>query len=383
MRRIYLDHAATTPPLPEVLEATTPWLSAHYGNPSSLHAEGRQAKDAIDASREVLSEALGCLFAEVLFTGSGTEAANLALVGAALANGDASRNRILMGAAEHHCVLHTKDLLRSLGYHVELVPVDRIGRLRLDVLADRIDRDVLLVSAMHANNELGTLQPAREIADLAHTLGALFHCDAVQAFLQPAPSPWKVADLDADLLTLSAHKVNGPKGAGAIYIRAGIKLKPLTVGGGQEREMRAGTENVAAIVGFAEAVRWHRAHPETTEQKRAARDAFLSASPDLERSVPDSNKTLAGHAHVRVPGASAETMLILLDRMGVSASSGAACSSGSLEASHVLLACGYSEDEARQGLRFTFGHETTVHDAQEAANRVCEAAQQVLASRRS
>lgn len=379
MKRIYLDHAATTPVLPEVVEAMRPWIEGEFGNPSSLHEEGRRAKDAIDASREILSEALGCLFAEVLFTSSGSEAANLAVIGAALANEDAGRTRVLLGAAEHHCVLHTRPILERLGYRVETVPVDGYARTDLDALESLLGEDVLLVSVMHANNELGTIQPARTIAGLAHRAGALYHCDAVQTFLtQIDGSPWRVSDLGADLLTVAAHKVHGPKGIGAIYIRAGVKLKPLTVGGGQEREMRAGTEDVAAIVGFGAAV---SALPARPDIRAAARDTFLAAI-DAVPSVPDRLQALPGHAHIRFPGASAESMLILLDRLGVAASSGAACSSGSLEPSHVLLACGYSVEEASEGLRFTFGRETTVEEALEAARRVSEAAEQIRVAKR-
>jgi cysteine desulfurase len=363
MTRIYLDHAATTPVLPEVAEAMAPWLRSGFGNPSSLYEEGRRAKDAIDEAREKLSSALGCLFAEVLFTSSGTEAANMAILGAALANEDRSRDRVLLGAAEHHCVLHTRPLLERLGYHVELIPVNRIARARLDALEEMIGPDVLLVSVMAANNELGTLQPVREVGELCKASGSLFHCDSVQMF----------GPVDADLATYSAHKLYGPKGVGAIYVRAGTRLKPLAVGGGQEREMRAGTENVAGIVGFGAAVTAH------TAPTPLARDRFLDrlVAAGFVATVPDRADALAGHAHVRLPGVDAETMLIRLDRMGVSASSGAACSSGSLEASHVLLACGYSEREAREGLRFTFGRFSTVAEAEEAASRVIAAAEPV------
>lgn len=378
MTRIYLDHAATTPLLPQAREAMLPWLTGEYGNPSSLHADGRRAKDAIDEAREILSNRLDCLFAEVLFTSGGTEAANLAIVGSALANENPTRNRILLGAAEHHCVLHTQPLLERLGYKVELIPVDRIARTDLNALESRLADDVLLVSVMHANNELGTIQPVGEIAALARRHGALFHCDAVQTFMKV---DWRIGDLDADLVTLSSHKINGPKAVGAIYIRAGVKLKPLALGGAQEREMRAGTENVAGIAGFAAAIAFHGAN--RSNKSYPARDAFLDALaiPGTQLSVPNRDDALATHAHIRIPGIEAETMLILLDRMEVSASSGAACSSGSLEPSHVLLACGYTPQEAKEGLRFTFGWDTTVEEAKEAARRVNEAAAQIHSTR--
>lgn len=370
--RIYLDHASTTPLLPTVREAMLPYLAEGYGNPSRQHAEGRFARQAIDQAREVVSQKLGCLFAEAIFTASATEALNLAMIGLALGNEDPSRNRVLMGAAEHHAVLHVKPMLQRLGYEVEVIPCDDVGRIDTEWLAETLDDRVLAVAAMLANNELGTTQDIASIAEIVHVKGALLVCDAVQSF----GLPWTVNDLDADLIAICAHKIHGPKGAGALYIRAGTKLKPLIAGGGQERELRAGTEDVAAIAGFGAAVQVMNRDVEWFDRKRAARDAFLAV---LEGSgwipsVMDCEKILPGHAHGRFPGANAESMLILLDRMGVSAGAGAACSSGSLEPSHVMLACGYSETEAREGLRFTFSGTTTVEEAKEAARRVGEAA---------
>ncbi len=376
MKRIYLDHAATTPLHPVALQAMEPWLREGFGNPSSLHAEGRRAKDALDRSREILSQALGCLFAEVVFTSSGTEAAQLAIVGAALGNKDASRDRVLLGAAEHHGVLETQVILKRLGYQVELVPVDRQGRVCMEALGSNLGEDVLLVSIMAANNELGTLNPIPEIAHLGHSHGALVHTDAVQAFLTE-PNPQGV-----DLLSIAAHKVSGPKGVGVLYIRAGTPIEAVTLGGGQERELRAGTENVPGIVGFGAAVEWRLQY---LGDKQEPRDAFLKKL--SEQSTPDwlltspVEKILPGHAHLRFPGIGAESMLIKLDRLGVSASSGAACSSGSIQPSHVMLACGYTEAEAREGLRFSFGIETTTTEAEEAAKRVARAANQIAESR--
>lgn len=359
-----------------------PWLTSEFGNPSSLHAEGRRAKDAIDEARATVSRALGCLFAEVVFTSSGTEAANLAILGAALANPDPSRSRILLGAAEHHCVLHTKPLLERLGYRVELIPVDPEGRVTVTAVEALVGDDVFIVSVMHANNELGTINPVHHISGLAHALGALVHCDAVQTFLVPDLGGL-VEATRADLISISGHKVNGPKGVGALYQRAGVKLKPLTLGGGQEREMRAGTENVAAIVGFGAAVAW-RASLSVRGTDVNPRDIFLSRLVEAEfiQTASSLENLLSGHAHVRLPGVDAETMLIRLDRMGVGASSGAACSSGSLEPSHVLLACSYSMREAKEGLRFTFGLDSTVEQAEEAARRVIAAAEMIIAARR-
>ena len=371
MKRIYLDHAATTPMFPEVREAMQPWLNEEFGNASSLYAEGRRAKDAIDEARETLSDTLGCMFAEVLFTSSGTEAANLSIIGAALCSSESKRNRVLLSAVEHHCVLHTRPILERLGYAVSLVPVGKESVLDLDHFKSLLGDDVLLASVMQANNETGAIQPVREASELCREHGVLFLCDAVQTFLSH-PNEHLVEKLDADLLALSAHKINGPKGVGAIYIRAGVKLQPLALGGGQEREMRAGTENVAGIVGFGHAVRAHIGCPERMSVKGVLRQTFLEALDcEVELTCPHAD-TLSGHLHFRVPGIDAETMLIRLDRMGVSASSGAACSSGSLEPSHVLLACGYDARQAKEGLRFTFGWPGTVEESVEAAKRVSE-----------
>ena len=378
MNRIYLDHAATTPLNPDAASAMRSWLQEGFGNPSSLHADGRKAKDAIDDARATISTRIGALFAEVLFTSGGTEAANLALIGLALEHQGRGRDRILLGAAEHHCVLHTVPTLRALGYQVDFIPVDSFARIDLQALEDMLDDHVLAVSAMHANNELGTVNPVTQIAQSVHHVGALLHVDAVQTFLRPVPDLWSVHDLDADIVTFSAHKVYGPKGAGAIYIRAGVKLKPLVVGGGQEREMRGGTENVVAIVGFAAAVNAFS----YDDRALLARQTFLQlvAESDFVRSVPDGILTLDGHAHLRHPAIDAETMLILLDRMGISASSGSACSSGSIEPSHVLLACGYSPAESKSGLRFTFGC-NTIEEAKEAAERLLTAKNRILGTR--
>lgn len=374
MKRIYCDYAATTPIAPEVVASMQPWLEGGYGNPSSLHGDGRRAKEAIDQARELFSSAFGSLFGEVTFTSSGTESVNLCLIGAALGNVNPERNRILLGAAEHHCVLYTREILERLGYSVEIVPVTAWGEVQSEECARMLGPDVLLLSVMHANNELGTLNDVAKIGDVAKKAGALFHVDAVQTF----PGQWKVDDWQVDLVSVSAHKFYGPKGVGAAYIRGGTKMKPILVGGGQEREMRAGTENVAAIVGARTALELAMNSDWKTNQ-RQVRDLFESEISDIAVfTVPLGVERLPGHSHLRIPGVDAEIALIRLDRMGLSASSGAACSSGSLEPSHVLLACGYSETEAREGLRFTFGKESTLEDARQAAKMVKEASNGIL-----
>ncbi len=374
-QRIYLDYAATTPLCDEAREAMMPWLSREFGNPSSLYEEGRKAKEAIDAAREVVSSALGCLFGEVVFTSSGTEAANLALIGAAIAH-KGERRRVLVSAAEHHCVVNARSLLERLGCAVEMIPVDEFARPLMPPVAD----DVLLVAAMHANNELGTVTDVASIARAAHESGALFLCDAVQTFPWLGDERWTVGDLAADLVCVSAHKLGGPKGVGALYIKAGTDVSPLALGGGQERELRAGTENVTAIVGFAAAVSASINDPEQGSRKAMARNAFRRAlieheTPKLHL-LPEDVETLPGHLHLRFEGVSAESLLILLDRTGVSASAGAACSSGSIEPSHVLLACGWAE-AAGEGVRFTFGASTSEEEAILAATRVADAAKSI------
>ncbi len=364
MPRIYLDHAATTPLLPSVRKRIDEVMD-FYGNPSSLHEHGRTAKHEIDWAREKASDALGCLFAEVVFTGSGTEAANLAIIGAAFANENPNRNHILLSAIEHHCVLNTRMLLERLGYRVELIPVDRESKLDLDALSSLLKEDVLLVSVMSANNETGMIQPVREVADQAHAKGIILHCDHVQGFLKAIPNPCEVADL----VSIAAHKVNGPKGVGALAVLNGTKIKPLLSGGEQERELRGGTENLLGIVGFGAAIDGH-----TAVDYKAMRDRLGNTLVDAGAilTVTDASLTLDTHFHVRFPGIDAETLLIRLDREGISASSGAACSSGSIEPSHVLLACGYSDKQAKEGVRFSLGYGNTMDEIGRAAEKVAE-----------
>ena len=336
-----------------------PWLNA--GNPSSLYAEGRSAKAAMDEAREHVSHAIGCEFSEIVFTSGGTEAVNLAILGPALANEKPSRNRILISSADHHCALGTVPLLERLGYRVQMLPVSSNATPIIPPISD----DVLMVVAMHVNNEFGTITDAEPIQRACEQAGALFVMDAVASFGKiPVPR--------TDLITLAGHKVGGPKGIGALIVKSGTKLKPWIVGGGQERELRGGTENPAAIIGFGAACRTFPAI------SAAPRDTFLSSLIELGfvPTVTDSTPVLSGYAHGRFPGIPAETVLIALDRLGVSANSGAACSSGSVEPSHVMLASGYGETEAKEALRFTFGPETTVEMALEAAARVRQAVDQ-------
>ncbi|HCM73522.1 MAG TPA: cysteine desulfurase NifS, partial [Armatimonadetes bacterium] len=258
--RYYADSAATTPLHPEARRVMDEWNQREFGNASSLYAEGRRARAALDEAHETLAQHWGCLFGEVLFTGSGTEAANLAILGFALAN-PTDRRTIVLGAGDHHCVTHTAGWLGRLGYQVRWAPIDREGRTRMDALPEIITEDVALVSVMMANNELGTIQPLAEIVAQARAVGAHIHTDAVQAFPTLLGSSWTVDDLGVDMVSISAHKFGGPKGIGALYVRGGTPLEPVVVGGGQERDMRAGTENVALALGMAEALRQALADP--------------------------------------------------------------------------------------------------------------------------
>ena len=371
--RIYLDHAATTPLRAEVRAAMEPYLTAEgFGNPSSLHAEGQRAKRALDAARDIVAEALGCTFAEITFTSGGTESDNAALVGVMLANRERG-NHLVTTQIEHEAVGKTAHFLESLGFEVTFLPVDEWGRVSPESVATALTDRTVLVSIMHANNEVGTIQPLREISEIVHGRGALLHTDAVQTFGQ---LPVSIDHLGVDLLTVSAHKIYGPKGAGALYAHAGLAIEPLLHGGGQERERRSGTENVPAIVGFGEAVRLlmlERA--EEAQRLSALRDGFLA---DLRRSLPDlvlnghPTERLPNNLNVSFPGIEAETLLLALDRAGIAASSGSACTSGSIEPSHVLQAMGLSPDRIRSAVRLTLGRGTGSEMLREATGRITE-----------
>lgn len=375
--RIYLDAAATTPLSAGVAEAMAPWLGSEFGNPSSLYAEGRRARSAIDEARETLSRSVHCEFGEALFTSSGTEACAMAILGTAIANLGGSRDTFVFSAVEHSCVLDQRENLEKLGYRVLLAPVDAQGKLDFPALKGLLeDGRVLLLAVMSVNNETGCHQLTGEARGLAQYFGTLFLCDHVQAF---GPGSMDFHKAEFDFLAVSAHKIGGPKGIGALIQKAGVKIAPIFPGS-QERESRAGTENVAGIVGFGAAVKAHLADANGAQRKRAARDAFrahLESAADPPHFTGDPSWTADGFCHLRFPGASAESMLIRLDSMGVSASSGAACSSGSIEPSHVLRAMGWSEAEAKEGLRFTFGSYSTVDEAERAAKLVHAAAEAI------
>lgn len=370
---LYFDHAATTPIRPEVIGAMQPWLAEGFGNPSSLYSLGRHARLAIDTAREAVAGALGCEFGEAIFTSGGTEAVVLGIVGTALAAHGTPRHRILMSKAEHPCALGTQEALSKLGFVVDWIDVDAYGRPDLNHFEDCLTDEVLLVVTMHANNETGSYSPVEEIVKLARRWGVLTMVDAVQTF---GNRGWQARELEADLVAVSGHKIGGPKGVGALRVKAGTKLSPMLRGGGQERELRGGTENVAAIVGLGEAVK----HVDQPDARQTSRDAFLSELArhlHFQRTLPIEIQQLEGHAHLRIPGVSAETLLIRLDQDGVCASSGSACSSGSIEPSHVLLAMGWEKIVAKEALRFTFGWTSTPEEAIAGARLVANAVEEI------
>ncbi len=354
---IYLDNAATTRLAPEVLEEMLPYFSENYGNPGSVCSMGTAAKRAVNGARESIADSMGAEAGEIYFTAGGTEADNWALKAAALAH---KGGHIITTRIEHHAVLRTCSYLEEKGFEVTWLDVDRYGMVRMEELEAAVRPDTILISVMFANNEIGTLEPIAEIGALAGKRGILFHTDAVQAYGQV---PIRVRELGIDLMSVSAHKLNGPKGVGCLYVRNGLKLGPFVHGGGQERSRRAGTENVPGIVGFGAAARRAvRNMGARTARETALRDYLLER---LLKEIPDCR--LNGHPRLRLPGnvnvsfsgIVGESLLIMLDMKGICASSGAACTSGALELSHVLLAIGLQEEEARGALRLTLSEENT------------------------
>ena len=370
---IYLDHAATTPVDPAVLEAMLPYLREVYGNPSSVYGPGRDARAAIDAARDTIAAAMGCQARELIFTPGGSESDNLAIRGVALRNRERG-NHIVCSQVEHHAVLHTCQDLERAGYDVTYLSVDALGSVDPEDLRAVLRPETVLVSIMIGNNEVGTIQPVRELAAITHAHStAYFHTDAVQAF---GKMPVNVDEIGADLLTISAHKINGPKGIGALYVRMGTRIQPLITGGGHERNRRAGTENVAGIAGLAEAVRLAVQNRERdSTAMRSARDRLIDG---IGISIPDARLTghpterLPHHASFIIPGVAGDALLMRLDRAGVYASSGSACTSGSLEPSHVLLAMGISPADALTSLRLTVGKGTTAADVDAALALITE-----------
>jgi len=361
MRRVYLDHSATTPLRPEVVEAMQVALTEQFGNPSSIHSFGRAAKKLIEEAREQVALLIGAKPEEIVFTSGGTEADNMAVIGTALANQKKGKH-IITSSIEHHALLDSCHWLEKNGFEVTYLPVDRDGLVRVEDVLAAIRDDTILISIMHVNNEVGTIQPIEEIGKIAKERGIIFHSDAVQSV---GKIPVDVNDLQVDLLTLSAHKIYGPKGIGALYIRKGTKIQPIHFGGGQERKRRPGTENVPGIVGFGKACELARRDLPEEQKLAVLRDKLIDGL--LER-IPDCQ--LNGHRTKRVPTnvnvsiryVEGESMLLSLDLVGIAASSGSACTSGSLDPSHVLLAMGICHEIAHGSLRMTLGRDNTEED---------------------
>ncbi|MBQ7173083.1 MAG: cysteine desulfurase NifS [Clostridia bacterium] len=359
---IYADNAATTKPSKAVIEAMLPYFEEVYGNPSSLHTPGQKAAEALQLAREKIAACLGASPKEITFTSGGSEADNQALRSAAYLGKRNGKTHILSTAFEHHAVLHTLKALEKEGFTVELLPVSPEGLVTAEQVETAIREDTCLVSVMFAQNEIGTIQPIGEIGEVCHRHGVLFHTDAVQAAGHIAID---VRDLNVDLLSLSAHKFHGPKGVGALYARSGIRLSSIIEGGAQERGKRAGTENLPAIVGMAKALEDATAHLEENAQKvTALRERLIEGLSKIPHSA------LNGDRYARVPGTvnfcfegiEGESLLLLLDMAGIAASSGSACTSGSLDPSHVLLAIGRPHEVAHGSLRLSLSEENTDED---------------------
>ena len=376
---IYLDNAATTKTAPEVVEAMLPYFTEHYGNPSSIYSLGAESKKAVTQAREKIAKSLGTDTNEIYFTAGGSEADNWALKATAEAY-KAKGKHIITSRIEHHAILHTCEYLEKEGFEITCIDVDEKGILKLDELKKAIRPDTILISIMFANNEIGTIQPIKEIGEIAKEHDILFHTDAVQAYGQ---LPINVDDYHIDMLSASGHKLNGPKGIGFLYIRKGVKIRSFVHGGAQERSRRAGTENVTGIVGLGAAVERAFAIMETkTEQEIKVRDYMIEK---IAKEIPycrlngDAVKRLPNNVNFSFQFIEGESLLIMLDMKGICASSGSACTSGSLDPSHVLLAIGLPHEIAHGSLRLTLSEEITIEDADIAI----EAVKEIVAKLRS
>jgi cysteine desulfurase len=378
LERIYLDHAATTPIHPEVLASMVKVMEAEFGNPSSIHHYGREARKILDDTRHELAMSIGTKANNIIFTSGGTEADNLAIIGYAENNRSKGRH-IISTQIEHHAVLHSCEELEKRGFEVTYLPVDETGLVSMQELEQELRDDTILVSIMYGNNEVGAIQPIREIGELLSGHQAVFHTDAVQAY---GIEKINVDELQVDLLSVSAHKINGPKGIGFLYIRDGVKLARQLYGGEQERKRRAGTENVAAIAGFRKAV---ELSVKELESKRTAYEEFRNVFIDkletsgisfqlnglLENSLPHI-------LNLSFPGTNVEAMLVNLDLAGIASSSGSACTAGSIDPSHVLVAMfGKESERLTNSIRFSFGLNNTREQVEKAAEQTAKIVQRL------
>jgi cysteine desulfurase len=377
--RIYLDYNATTPVDPAVLDAMLPFFAENFGNASSIHSPGQRARGAVDGARASVAGLLGAKSSEIVFTSGGTESDNLALFGVVAASQD-SRKHIITTAIEHHAVLNAAQALENLGAEVTYIPVGREGTVDPDDIRRALKPETVLISVMHANNELGTIQPIEEIGRIATTADVLFHCDAVQA---AGKLPLDVNRLGVDLLSISAHKIYGPKGVGALYVRSGTPLEPQFYGGHHERDRRPGTENVPGIVGLGKAAELARKNLQAdcariTTLRNRLEDALLAACGDA-RVNGNRAQRVWNTSNISFHAAGGEALVIALDLQGIACSTGAACSSGAVGPSHVLLAIGLSPDEARSSLRLSLGRTTTAEEIDQAIAAIPQSVERLRA----
>lgn len=373
MERIYLDHAATTPINPNVAEKIFETMNTNFGNPSSIHSFGREARHLLDQVRETLAASIGAKPNEIIFTSGGTEADNMALLGVAESY-QKNGKHIITTQIEHHAVLHTCQKLEKMGFDVTYLPVDETGIISIDDFRAALREDTILVSVMYGNNEVGTLQPIKEIGEILKNHQAIFHTDAVQAY--------GIEEIDVnksfiDLLAVSAHKINGPKGTGFLYARESVKLAPRSFGGDQERKRRAGTENVPSLAGLREAVRISQAERASKRDKfKQFKEIFISAlkEQDVEFSLNGTLEYSLPHVlNLSFPGTNVEAILVNLDMAGIAVSSGSACTAGSIEPSHVLVAMfGENSDRLANSIRFSFGYNTTKEQIIRAAHETAK-----------
>lgn len=373
LERIYVDHAATSPMHPKVVEAMLKVMNENFGNPSSIHSFGREARLLLDQAREGIAKSIGAKPNELIFTSGGTEADNLALFGATEINRNKGKH-IITTQIEHHAILHSCQQLEKAGFEVTYLPVDETGAISIQSLEEALRDDTILVTIMFGNNEVGTIQPIAEIGQLLSTHQALFHTDAVQAY---GLEKIDVKECHIDLLSVSAHKINGPKGIGFLYVKEGLRLSPRSFGGEQERKRRAGTENVPAIAGFYEAVKINQAELDHKQQqyhqfKQILIDTLTEANVtffingSLENSLP--------HVlNLSFPGVNVESMLVNLDLAGIAASSGSACTAGSIDPSHVLVAMfGKDSDRVTNSIRFSFGITNTAEQIEKVGSEIAK-----------
>lgn len=374
-KKIYLDHSATTPVAPEVVEAMLPFFTGNFGNASSIHAFGQDAKVALEDARRQVARLIGAEPAEVVFTSGGTEADNWAIKGAAYTF-EGRKNHIITSAVEHHAVLYACKYLEQRGFEVTYLPVDEYGMVSPQQVAEAIRDDTFLVSIMHANNEIGTLNPIREIGAITHERGVLLHTDAIQSI---GKIPVHVKEMNIDLLSLSGHKIYGPKGIGALYMRQGIQIEKYFHGGSHERDRRAGTENVPGAVGLGKAteIAQNRMEEDIAKLRELREQLYAQitqAIPEVHRNGHP-EKSLPGLLNLSFPGAASDSLLLSLDLKGIAVSNGSACTSGVVEPSHVLKALRLPKSLANSAIRFSFGRDNT----SEQMEMVVEALQEIVA----